>query len=483
MSMSRRKLADTVRKLDVIGPVSRALTKSPSSSNPLSKSVTPDDSMFFDLFRHATVKSTCSAFPSTFWSEAVMQVAHQEPAIWHATLAIAALHKRTQVPEGDGQSLAIRAETHYGKALGLARDITTSLGIATLSTVLVSAASLLGRWSEMQKHLMAGLRIVSQYYTPNLRVVASTLMKLDLQAMTFSESSSPYPYETAVSAFPVAQYLALPPVQGTSYEELSSEMFGLLRTYMILGDNYIRGNVAYGPWLTSREIFFRRLAHWELTMASFESTHPPSPENELTRLCIRLWHVTARILMRATPIGGEMRFDSLLGYFEYGVKVALAAKECMRKAEGNFFSLESALVAPLWLLIHRCRHHGLRHAALKILQDINRTEAMWKSKLAAAALKALVDVEEECIGTQPIPIALNGPLLNVPWQVWSKPGVNILTTLSWSDVPIIPEERRVKDLLGLMSVHQSRVNIRLLISANTVDSAMLGAVRKITVEI
>ncbi|KAF5656482.1 hypothetical protein FHETE_10977 [Fusarium heterosporum] len=481
--MSRRKLADTVRKLDVISPVSRALTKSPTSSNPLSKPVTPDDSIFFDLFRHATVKSTCSVFPSTFWSETVMQIAHQEPAIWHATLAIAALHKSTQVPEGDEQSLAIRAETHYAKALGLARDITTSLGIATLSAVLVSAASLLGRWSEMQKHVMAGLRIVSQQYAPNLRVVVSTLMKLDLQAMTFSESSSPYPYETTVAAFPVAQYLALPPVQGTSYEELSSEMFGLVRSYMILGDNYIRGNVAYGPWLTSREMFFRRLAHWELTMAYFESTHPPSPKIELTRLCIRLWHVTARILMRATPIGGETRFDSLLGYFEYGVKVASAAKECMRKTEKNSFSLESALVAPLWLLIHRCRHLGLRHAALKLLQDINRTEAMWKSQLAAAAMKALVDVEEECLHTKRIPILLNGLPLNVPWHIWARPGVNIPTTLSWENVPVIPEEHRVKDLLGLMSVHQSRVDIRLLMSADTVDSAELGPVREITVEI
>ncbi|CAH0058064.1 unnamed protein product [Clonostachys solani] len=38
--------------------------------------------------------------------------------------------------------------------------------------------------------------------------------------------------------------------------------------------------------------------------------------------------------------------------------------------------------------------------------------------------------------------------LVIPWYAWSKPGFNVPTTLSWSDVSAIPEENRVKDLLG-----------------------------------
>ncbi|KAL4724353.1 hypothetical protein ACLX1H_008967 [Fusarium chlamydosporum] len=400
--MPRRQLAEIVRSLDVIGPVSRALAQNPSASHPMSKPVTSDDTAFFDLFRNATVNGTCSIFPSSFWSETVIQMAHSESAIWHATLAIAALHKRLErLKEGadsiNDQSLISRAETHYAKALALAQDLNADLQVTTLAILLLSAACLLERWPEMQMHLMAGLKIVSskRQQNPGLRAMESTLMRLDLQAMTFSESSSLYPYEVTVTAFPVAQYLSLPLIEGNSYEELSSEMFGLFRAYMILDEDYLQGSSPCGPWLTSQNCFLRRLAHWESRMAAFESTHPPIASDEATRLCIRLWHVTARALIRATPTGGERRYDSLLGYFEYGIKIALAARESMRGTHIPSLSLEPGIVVPLWSMIHRCRHQGVRHAALAILQDCSRTEAMWKGRMAAAIIKAVVDVEEE----------------------------------------------------------------------------------------
>jgi cholestenol delta-isomerase len=422
-----------------------------------------------------------------------MQLAHDEPAIWHAILAIGALQRRTQLLEGNTgglneQSLVRRAETHYGKALGLAQDLTDELKAVTLATVLVSAACLLGRWPEMQQHLMAGLKIVSskQDPAPSLRVVGSTLMKLDLQAMTFSESSSPYPYETTVIAFPVAKFLALPLIQGVSYEELSAEMFGLFRTYMILDDDYFQGTVDYGPWLTKQNSFLRRLVHWENRMACFESTHPPRHSDETTRLCIRLWHVTARILITATPIGGETRFDSLLGHFEYGIKIASAVRESMSRRVSSL-SLEPGLVAPLWSIVHRCRHRVLRRAGLAILRNTRRTEAMWSSRMAAPTLQALTDVEEEYLSpfeaSDETSTILNSPPMNIPWHVWSKPNLHIPTTLTWEDMPIIPEECRVKDVLGLMGVNQSRIDIRLLMSTDpSISPCKPGPVREVVVE-
>ncbi|KAI6767675.1 hypothetical protein HG530_005684 [Fusarium avenaceum] len=492
--MSRRQLAETVRSLDVVGPVSRALAQSPSSSNPISKLGMPEDSIFFDMFRHATVASTCGVFPSSFWSETVMQLAHTEPAIWHATLAVGAMHRRTEIMERgteglDEQSLVRRAETHYGKALSLAQDLTDEPKVAALATVLVSAACLLGRWPEMQKHLMAGLKLVSskQDPAPSLRVVESTLMKLDLQAMTFSESSSPYPYETTAIAFPVTKFLALPLIQGVSYEELSAEIFGLLRTYMILDDDYLQGSVAYGPWLTTQNLFLRRLIHWENRMASFESKRPLRPSDETTRLCIRLWHVTARILIKATPIGGETRFDSLLGHFEYGIKTASAARKSISDSRLSSLSLEPGLVAPLWSMIHRCRHRALRHAGLAILANASRTEGMWSSHMTAPTIQAVVDVEEENLS--PIELKdyvstiLSSPALELPWNIWSEPDLHIPTTLTWDDMPAIPEEHRVKDILGLVGVNQSRVDIRLLMSTDpNVSSVKPGRVREVVVK-
>lgn len=491
-AMSRRQLAETVRNLNVVGPVSRALTQRASTSNPASRPVSPEDNVYFDLFQHATVPATCNLFSSTFWTETVLQMAHEEPAIWHSTLAIAALHRRTDAlaesknPHHE-QALVRRAEAHYAKALTLSQDLISDVKVATLSALLISASSLLGRWGEMQKHIMAGLKIVARRpeSTPGLQSIEQTLLRLDLLAMTFSESSAPYPYHLTAAAFPVEHFLTLPRVEGTSYEELMCEMFGLFRTFMILDNSFIRGKDSYGPWSTVHGSFLRRLAHWESKMAEFETARRPTSNDERTRLSIRLWHVLVRILVRASN-GPETRYDPLLGYFEYATKIAAAIIELSREGNTSCLSLEPGLIVPLWAIIHRCRHRWLRHAALDLLHEYNRVESMWKSSLAAAAIGTLVNVEEESLSpmqpASPMTALLKDAPLTIPWSRWSKPDFDIPTSLSWADVPMIPETSRVKDLLGLVSSNLSGVEICLLMCADpAVSSSQPGTIREVSV--
>lgn len=252
-NMPRRQLAETVRHLAVIGPVARALSQSPLSANPFPWPVSPDDAVFFNLFRHATVPSTSSVFPSHFWKRNVMQLAHSESAIWHATVALGTLHQRSETlalhKHDEEQRLSRRAEAHYGKAMALAKDLDSPAKIATLSVVLVAAASMLSRWSEMQTHVLAGLRIIAQDHSRSstIQILQGSLMKIDLQAMTFSESSSPYPYDQAFAAYNADHFLTTPIVQELTYETLSSELFGLCRTYFLLDDTLLSGTLTYRP--------------------------------------------------------------------------------------------------------------------------------------------------------------------------------------------------------------------------------------------
>jgi hypothetical protein len=107
--------------------------------------------------------------------------------------------------------------------------------------------------------------------------------------------------------------------------------------------------------------------------------------------------------------------------------------------------------------------------------------------MTAPTIKAVVDVEEENLSpvelNDYVSTILSSPALELPWTIWSKPDLHIPTTLTWDDTPVIPEEHRVKDILGLIGVNQSRVDIRLLMSTDpSVSSIKPGPVREVVVE-
>ncbi|KAM5346205.1 hypothetical protein ACJ41O_009210 [Fusarium nematophilum] len=488
-AMPRRQLAKVVKTLSVVGPVSRALTSSPSSSNPVSRPVSPNDTIYFDLFRYATVPGTCSVFPSGFWQEGFLQMAHGEPAVWHAAVALGTLHQRMEglsLKQND-ETLVKRAMAHYGKAMALAKDLDSPAQVVTLSIALVAAASMLGWWSEMQTHVMAGLRIVARdgTDTSGLGSLMGSLMRIDVLAMTFSDSSSPYPYAESTSVFTTERFLMTPSPEEISYEELSSEFFGIVRTFLLLDDGILSGNVPHGPWLTKFDALVRRVSLWESRMAGLEASRQPTHREQTTSLSLRLYHIILRTFLRSTSFGHETRYDDLLGYFEYAIRLAATLQERMRTGALNTvgLSLEPGIIVPLWVVIHRCRHYKLRHAALKILTEVNRVEGMWRSDATAAVLGTLAKVEEETLGVVDAdvytPTLLDASSLSVPWSSWSRPIFDLPTTVSWDDVPLIPEEKRVKEILGVFT--EGCVQIQLLMCPNN-DEEPYGGVREFSVK-
>ncbi|VUC23743.1 unnamed protein product [Clonostachys rosea] len=459
--------------LDIVGPLSRAFVQ----QRPVP--VSPDEGSYFDFFRHATVPGTCNLFPSSFWQEKVMQLAHSEAAIWHATAALGALHQRSEIvmQSVGGHEIALLNEgiTHYVQAMALAKGLDSPTKVAILSITLVAIAGLLERWPEMHTHIMACFKIIQEHepHTPSFKGLLGSLLRSDLHAMTLSDSQSPYPYEESSIVFAASRFLASPAGEGDSYEELASELFGLGRAWFLLDDGTLSANAFHGPWMTNFDAFLRRLALWEAKMGNYERNH--SDDNDLaTRLSIRLYHVIFRIVLRGTSFGPETRFDALLGYFEYAIRLVMLLRRKLATANVIGLTLEPGVIVPLWIVCQRCRHPSLRRAALKLLTEANRVEGVWPSRAAAAVLEAVVALEEESLG--PIDVGLFAPtesdtsfLPDIPWIAWSKPQFDLPTTQTWANMPVIPEEKRVRDVLGSKRVADRQIDLRLLMSSG--DSA------------
>lgn len=486
--MPRRQLASAARNLSVLGPASRALSRSPSSASPLSEPVSAGDTIYIEYFRRVTVPSAVRVFPSTFWSQIALQVAETDSAVWHSVIALGILHRCTR-PLSPGNedygALISRAEKYYGKALSLATELNSAAKTATLCVVLVAVANMIGKRTEAQQHIIAGLSIIGNDsgQTPALNPSRETLPRTELQVMTFGESTAPYPFDQSTAALSPQGALQTPTWQGASYESFVTEFFGIARAYYLHDDCLHDKQLQYGPWLAGTDELLRRLAIWERSLMSFEATYSPGPEDCRTKLSLRLFHATLHLMLKATPFGPETRFDNHLGICEYIVRyAATVASELTRAGSGDSsISFEPGVVLPLWVVTHRCRHARLRHASLRILASLHRTEAIWNSDMAAAIMEDVLATEEDGVKASlvepyvPTPVDPDAP--EIPLTAWQSPNFVITPTVSWEEVPFVPESKRVKDVMGIPDFNRRTMELALF-TAPTGDAEGYGSMKQ-----
>ena len=493
----RRQLAATVRNLSTIGPVSRALLSpnvtTPSALTPLSRTPSPSrqDSHLFDVFRHHTAPSTVSFLPSDFWNVKLLQLAHNEPAIWHATVAVGALHRRLDLLDSPDESGALkrRAESHYVKALSLAKNLDTAPKLISLSLALMASSNLLGRLKESQVHILAGLRTARELRagdeTFDMAILERMISRMDLQAMTFSDSLCPYP-------FPEALKLREPDHMSTesrqpiqTYEQATSGLNELLKRSMILDEVFSIENQDEQTFLESLGALLRDTRDWESNMSRFESRLTPNSVTQTPALSVRLYHTFMRLLLRATMFGPEVRWDALLAYYE---RINTLAQELAQRRRGlgkRWLSLELGIVVPLFFAAHRCRHHAVRRRALALLQQFNCQEGMWENSSAVAAAKVIIAAEEGCevreIDETIPPYSPQSATeldkeLSVPWEAWAGNNLELPGRSTWGTTVPIAEENRVKMILTVTDFDKRTAQLKLLMSS-TDPNTPFGGVR------
>lgn len=481
--MTRPQLAQT--------PPGAAVLQQPDSHSP---AAAPPDMMYFDLYRRANAASgAASLLPSTFWHRDVVQLAHSEPAIWHATVAMGALHHsgerdvRGGLEGEDAQAALSAAMAHYGQAMALGKGLDAPDKIVALSLALAGSAAMLHYWSQMQQHVLGGLRVLQGQISheeehrrepsPLARRLDDVSNRVAIHSMTYSDSTCPYPYAEAVAVVDADRLLAARPLELSSIEDASGELMSLFHGFFLLEEGALAKTLEFGPFMTKSEALLRRLADWEAAITRLERARRharPSPEEEKALLSVRLFHCHLRIMMGAArqQQGGarpEMGWDDRLGEFEYAVRLALALEARMADGAAASVSFEPGMVAFLFYHAHRCRHPSVRRAAVDLLVRLGRVEALWRSDAAGAAAGKVVEVEEEGIDFSGMPAWIPAPLGSsgddfVPWRAWSRKDFVVApSTVSWVGVPRVPETRRVRDVLGMTSLGERKTSLRLLL--------------------
>ena len=134
----------------------------------------PQEQIALDYFRTRTAYKLPGVFTSDFWESIVFQASFAEPAVFHAVIALGAIHrnessiaanlengKRTQ----SNESLALQ---HYNKAIGYLIGHGKSRDKQSLRTVLVACVVFIClellrcRFQTARAHLQSGLKLLSE---------------------------------------------------------------------------------------------------------------------------------------------------------------------------------------------------------------------------------------------------------------------------------------------------------------------------------
>ncbi|KAB5572157.1 hypothetical protein GE09DRAFT_1098517 [Coniochaeta sp. 2T2.1] len=501
--LSRRALALAVRSISAPGPASRVLA-GPQS---------PDDVACFDFFRHRTAPMTGSFFPSDFWSGKLLQVAHARPAVWHAAVALGALHRRWELgfspakerAGGNGVAASVfyeKATESYRKSMALAKEIDDPLALLVLSLGLMAVTNILGKWVDNRVHGAAGLKLLGEIkreragyrgrcrFGSEMETVAESFTRMDLQNLTFSESQAPYPDLAAdtnegirADADTFEDWLA-PGDTFASLNQAGFHLFALIRRFLLFAG--IEENMTPEEYsMTENSIRLQSLL-WEQIMAEYLATRS-SPRDGPGLLTLKLYHAFLCIFLRVDITGPETNWDRCLPHFERMIAIASAILIRNRTAHAGpaFVSLEPGIIIPLYVTATRCRHPVLRRRALELLRTANSQEGRWHSIGAAAVAERMVQVEEE--GMQGlIPDDFYVGMINIDVsgdtrfhecaqarldeetvEYWLGGDQNWTSVHSWDGVPCIPENNRAV-MTGIMAdIEVGRIEIEIVFSGAT----------------
>ncbi|KAI0192838.1 hypothetical protein F4808DRAFT_363177 [Astrocystis sublimbata] len=518
--LSRRALAAAVKGMSSLGPASRALSQvpdaSPSQSQSQSQQRSPLSSefMLFDLFRLSTGPSTASFMGSPFWGRDLLQLAHSERAIWHATVALAALQRRFELEAGnrngnedaDTSLIGRDAEMHYMRAITLGRQLRDLAKVLALSLALGAAADVMGRLAESHLHIMAARRMLTQQGTTEETLHATkALAGLDLEAMSYGDITAPYQYEDTVPLRRLGLGREGVNCRIDSYEDASAGLMSLARSMQLLGNEQV---LITGD-LTPGSIQHDLLA-WENGMAQFEARQAVrfSRNNLLPALSLRLYDGLVRSFVLVSQPGPETKFDAALGLFARMVVLARAILQRMTAGSVAPLALEPGLIIPLFVVGSKCRHPRVRRRALGLLQQMNRQEGVWRSDAIATAVAQIIRIEEQladdvplgiphcpaCVGQTTLSDSVDGSCpvsrqydqelkdtLSVPWETWSRPLSEITSSSeSWDGVPVIPELCRVVGFAPMLSTKKRRFAGKFLMSSGHLQGGV-GSVKEFSI--
>lgn len=295
----------------------------------------------FYYFQSHTLPKWTEFFNSELWTQQVLQLSHQEPAIKHGILALSSMHEKFEAtfPSSKADAFAfgqyMEAVKHSNKLISghqrHGRDVEKVLVACIIFTCYENLA---GNYREANMHMESGLRILAQYNKHNLgqenrmstslESIANVLYRFDLQAMTFSDNASPYDY-----GFQNPPECPRIPHIYVKNETARNDLVGLFRCMMwISGVANINPQAPENPiWLRIYTELIGAFESWDRTFELYQKNVPPNEQGDpkiyAGNTLLKMYSILARTIVAAgAGMRTETAWDAFVDSFKTIVDLA-----------------------------------------------------------------------------------------------------------------------------------------------------------------
>ncbi|PSN61511.1 hypothetical protein BS50DRAFT_152970 [Corynespora cassiicola Philippines] len=402
-------------------PLLVAQAISPMASGRLS----PDERVYTEWFVQNTAARMSGVFISTFWHTLILQANFHETAILHATVALAAAHKRHMLSldaPNDDESLDEEERytlCQYNKAITHIRPFFANKDRASVRVVLITCMIftclefLRGRYQTGHQHLRNGLRLLEETHPHDNSSEDAWLFEvfftLNVQTALFQYSLTP------------KQMQRPPPLpsipSSTQFDNILQARQSLDRfsnmTYRLYAEQRLPEDPRpYTEMLLCQRFVSESLSNWKSAFDGLQTNLLTGSAQALSRFdtyALYILHInyTLTTILAATCLRreDEMVFDhhtpsfnSILEQLVNLMKLVspqkLTTDPTASGCERWAFCADMGVIPPLYYTAIKCRVLHLRRRAIELLRLANNQEGIWDATLCAAIAEVAIRDEE-----------------------------------------------------------------------------------------
>lgn len=378
--------------------------------------------MFF-FFRTETASRVAGPFDRSFWTVDLLRATQVHPAIWHASIAVAAMYKRYTIP-ADATTRDLRRGLYEFALAQYNASISGLVGVASAeeqstddrdvilaTSVLYSGlCSLRGDPKEAFLHMRSGLRLFRQWRhwerkgrrSRGVLPVDSLITlfnRFDSQALNLLDDKSrmgseerDIPREPSRAPFTSVT---------EAYFEFELTLNGLVDLRQ--RKDLISPPSVPCPDRENRTSFRSALDAWK---AKFAALYPLLKDSEMeAALVLRIRQIAFEIALGIDETRWELGWDDFLGQYRQIVTLSRELleeyhSEPMGREESctPMFSFAASVCEPLYITASSCRDGSIRREAISLLRKWPRRECLWDSVLAASLAESIMLLEERAVG-------------------------------------------------------------------------------------
>ncbi|KAK5046923.1 hypothetical protein LTR84_007277 [Exophiala bonariae] len=402
---------------------------------------TRDEHGYLQWFRLRTAIKLRGSFEMKFWDALVLQASLQEPAIYHAMLALSSMQKRCCTGLGEtsqDRDLALLDQftlRHYNKAIKLliqprfASEDKESVRVVLIACMLFICIEFLrGNYITGNNHLQNGVRILEllppdlqgrldgrNSQSPNASSdsvdvwIIQVFSRMNLLARQFGKGLSTY-------SSPSQFHCRSLPITFESLDQARNCLDYLFHDILCLQKlSHQEGTLEGFSNLNSREELYSIQRQLQANLNIWSEAYKASRvrfEGQLSLVSqvghrlLYLYHIMASISAdTCLQPGDEMLFDSHSQAFASMIVHAIKVLKTVRRvhdvdtifrheAESSRFTPDIGWIPPLYYTVIHCRVHRLRMQAIRLLRALPSKEGIWDSRIASLVADEVVRVEE-----------------------------------------------------------------------------------------